>query len=303
MEPRDARRPGRKPPRIAFDPADVATLERWAAGDDAPPALAQRARVVLACAGGASNREVADELGVSAHLVGRWRARFVRGGITALVVEARPGAPIQLDVTRADPGEELPRWVSKSTAARAARAASLRPDLAEAALGPDAALIGLHVFVSDVVFALAPGRRGGAVDSLAEPDAEAIAALRALTRRDVAMTTRRSNAVRTKRFLRAVAAAVPEGPIHLVVDRAPEGILRRWLERRPRLAVHPTGTLHAWWALLERWIPTASPSCLEAVTTFVAAPTHAARELSWSSGADGAPPSSMDAVPPSSMSM
>lgn len=289
MELRDARRPGRKPPRIAFDPADVATLERWAAGDDAPPALAQRARIVLACAGGASNRAVAEDLGVSAHLVGRWRARFVRGGPAALVVEARPGAPVQLDVTEAPPRGELPAWVSKSTAARAARAASLRPELAEASLGPDAALVGLHVFVSDVVFALAPGRRAGAPGAPSEADVQAIAALRTLTRRDVALTTRRSNAVRTKRFLRAIAAAVPEGPIHVVVDRPPEGIVRRWLERRPRLELHTTGTLHAWWALLERWIPTAAPSCRETVSTFVATATHAARELTWSSAA-GEPP-------------
>ena len=39
--------------------------------------LALRARVILECARGKSNLEVAKELGVCQHMVGKWRRRFI----------------------------------------------------------------------------------------------------------------------------------------------------------------------------------------------------------------------------------
>ncbi len=40
--------------------------------------LALRAKIVLACADGRENKEVAAELGVDEHTVARWRGRFIR---------------------------------------------------------------------------------------------------------------------------------------------------------------------------------------------------------------------------------
>lgn len=56
-------------------------------------ALALRARIVLACAQGASNSEVADRLGVTVQSVGKWRARFVRDRLDGLLDAPRPGQP------------------------------------------------------------------------------------------------------------------------------------------------------------------------------------------------------------------
>jgi transposase len=55
--------------------------------------LAQRARIVLKCAAGASNQAVARELGATRLTVGRWRQRFVTKRLDGLLDEPRPGAP------------------------------------------------------------------------------------------------------------------------------------------------------------------------------------------------------------------
>jgi transposase-like protein len=52
-----------------------------------------RARIVLACAEGATNKAVAERLGVWPQTVTKWRGRFVRGRLEGLSDEPRPGRP------------------------------------------------------------------------------------------------------------------------------------------------------------------------------------------------------------------
>ncbi|PTX95843.1 IS630 family transposase, partial [Verrucomicrobia bacterium LW23] len=52
-----------------------------------------RARVVLACAQGKADVEVARQLRCHPQTVGSWRKRYLAGGIEALLDEPRPGAP------------------------------------------------------------------------------------------------------------------------------------------------------------------------------------------------------------------
>jgi transposase len=57
------------------------------------PALALRARIVLQCRQGCSNREVARRLGVTAQTVCKWRQRFVAERVSGLLDQPRSGAP------------------------------------------------------------------------------------------------------------------------------------------------------------------------------------------------------------------
>lgn len=59
-------------------------------------ALALRARIVLACAQGGQNVEIADRLGIFRSTVGKWRERFARSRLDGLYDEPRPGAPRQI---------------------------------------------------------------------------------------------------------------------------------------------------------------------------------------------------------------
>ncbi|MFJ9542112.1 helix-turn-helix domain-containing protein, partial [Streptomyces sp. NPDC101225] len=58
-----------------------------------PQAWALRCRIILACATGASNKDVAARFGSTPHAVGRWRARFVEHRIAGLGDMPRSGGP------------------------------------------------------------------------------------------------------------------------------------------------------------------------------------------------------------------
>ena len=75
-------------------------LRALAARRKTAQALAQRARIVLACTEGGQNKEVAARLGVVKATVGKWRRRFVEQRVDGLRDEPRSGAPRTIDDVR-----------------------------------------------------------------------------------------------------------------------------------------------------------------------------------------------------------
>ena len=68
-------------------------LLRWSRRATSSQALALRCKIVLGCAEGKANTQVAAELGIWPQTVGTWRRRFVESRLDGLVDEPRPGGP------------------------------------------------------------------------------------------------------------------------------------------------------------------------------------------------------------------
>jgi hypothetical protein len=91
---------GRPTVRVTISPSERTLLEQWARRRTTAQGLAQRAQIVLACAAGRSNSEIAAELRITRQTAGRWRRRFVAKRLDGLLDEPRPGAPRRIVTPR-----------------------------------------------------------------------------------------------------------------------------------------------------------------------------------------------------------
>jgi transposase-like protein len=102
---------------------DRAELAHWLEGGR--PWLAERARIVLACAEpGSGVARVAAELGSTRMTVRKWRRRFAEEGLAGLADHDRPGRPVAELVLTGGERDQLTRWArrAKSSQALALRA-------------------------------------------------------------------------------------------------------------------------------------------------------------------------------------
>lgn len=118
----------------------------WSRRPKSSQALALRSRIVLACAEGLDNSQVATSLGCHTQTVGKWRARFVTDRLEGLCDEYRSGCPRtisdkEIEALVVTTLEEMPKnathWtrskmasrigLSESTVGRVWKAFNLKP--------------------------------------------------------------------------------------------------------------------------------------------------------------------------------
>jgi transposase len=154
-------RTGRPKAALTLTAEEQAQLTSLAHRSRSAPALARRARIVLACAEGPDNKIVAKRLRVTPATVGKWRGRFVSDRVEGLYDEPRPGTPrtisdAEIEQVVVRTLESKPRgasqWstrsmakatgFSQSTISRVWRAFGLQPHRSETfKLSPDPLLI------------------------------------------------------------------------------------------------------------------------------------------------------------------
>ncbi len=78
--------------RFVFDPAIARTLESLASRGRTAQGLTQQARIVLAAAEGAENKDVSPRVGAAPNTVGKWPRRFAELRMDGLPDEPCAGA-------------------------------------------------------------------------------------------------------------------------------------------------------------------------------------------------------------------
>jgi transposase len=112
-------------PSLVLSAEERAQLRNWSRSRRTRRALALRARIVLGCSDGRSNRAVARSVGVTTQTVSKWRGRFLAQRLRGLRDQPRSGAPRSISdalveavlaKTLHERPPDAPRWSSRRLA-------------------------------------------------------------------------------------------------------------------------------------------------------------------------------------------
>lgn len=249
----------RRAPKVALDPGQRLQLSGFVHSVGPRRRVPIRAAVVLRAADGATNRQIAEELGVTSETASRWRRRFLAHGVRGILDDApRSGRPHRIAPTtvraliqatvRPDPSSGR-RWtarslassmgVSKSTVQRVWQAHGLRsrvrPEPRSSADGLAflervTDLVGLYLHTPARALAFATDER-----MLPNP-------FRIRSGRPTPASPRWSLAIELRAFLEMTERETPEAlDVHLLMDSRVAPLppdVDRWLGRHPRFHVH-----------------------------------------------------------------
>jgi len=109
----------RQAPTIILTEEEASSLKATANSGAAEFRQVERSRIILACAAGKQNKQVAKELGVTIPTVGKWRKRFAEQRLPGLRDSERTGKPPTygpefrdrlFDLMDKDPPDGMARW-------------------------------------------------------------------------------------------------------------------------------------------------------------------------------------------------
>ncbi|WP_413104352.1 GntR family transcriptional regulator [Streptomyces sp. Inha503] len=263
------------------------TLEARAHSRNSSQAEGLRARIVLACAEEPTDRAVARRLGVSAQMVGRWRARFLAEGLDGLADRQRTGRPRTVTEAHRDrvakqllsePPVPSAAWSTRSLAtatglsqtavSRILRSLKPGPATGDWLPGRDRELTGLLLAPPLRACAVAvsgrsrptAGHRGRRRPEVAPVLAAADTLLNAPGERPYHPT----DLPHLLDFLdRLHGLAPPNGETHVIVAGAPvhtDSRLVRWLRDHPRFHLHPVPARRGWVSELAALLGGAAPA-------------------------------------------
>src|SRR5260370_12578602 len=84
---------GRPIARLVLSAQERSYLERQVRRHRVARSLSERCRVILRCAEGLASKDVAAELGLHEHTVGKWRRRFLHNRCDGLLDTPPPDPP------------------------------------------------------------------------------------------------------------------------------------------------------------------------------------------------------------------